>query len=243
MNPAKTLITPFFLILLLTTASHGATDQDVISMTLPESLIQQAISKSLPLLFKAQSDTLNGSIAVDRIENLQLLQNSLSSRITLSGHQLSIITTVAGHDLHMNIGSLTMAFQCNATIRFDAQQQTLYIIPVITGVQSTDKQKTEVASTLALLFNNREFPLKIEKLEPIVTETGNKLLNISMTLHRIDIQPDKVVLSIIPQLTSTAKKNGVESQSLSTPNRESKASAPAQLPLSVFSGASPLNSG
>ena len=118
-----------------------------------------------------------------------------------------------------------------------------HIIPVITGVQSTDKQKTEVASTLALLFNNREFPLKIEKLEPIVTETGNKLLNISMTLHRIDIQPDKVVLSIIPQLTSTAKKNGVESQSLSTPNRESKASAPAQLPLSVFSGASPLNSG
>jgi hypothetical protein len=205
MNPIKTFIPPLLLVLLVATTSFAAPGQEAITMTLPKSLIQEAITKSLPLEFNVQSDTLSGSVSVDKIQDLQLQQNKLSSHITLSGHKLNIVTNIAGHALRMKIGSLTMAFQCETTIRFDAQQQTLYVKPVITELQSTDRQKTDVASALALLFNNREFPIHIEKLRPIAAEAGSKLLSISMIISDIKIQPDSLLLSISPLVEATPK--------------------------------------
>lgn len=54
----------------------------------------------------------------------------MSGHITLSGHELQIVTTIAGHNLRMKIGSLTMGFQCDATLRFDAPTKTLFIKPI-----------------------------------------------------------------------------------------------------------------
>ncbi len=205
MNPIKSLLTSLLLILLTGTLSFAAPKQEAITMTLPASVIKDAIHKTLPLDFKIQSNTLVGSVSIDRIDNLQFQQNKLSSRITLTGHKLNLVTSIAGHDLRMKIGSLTMNFQCDATIRFDKPSQTLYLKPVITELQSTDAQKTDIASTVVLLFNNREFPLQIEKLKPIVTDTGDKLLNISMDIVSITLQPNSLLLSIAPQIVATQK--------------------------------------
>ncbi len=206
MNPIKTFIIPLFFALLISTTSFASPAQEVITMSLPESVIQEIIIKSLPLKTQVQSSSLTGSVSIDKIKNLQLRQNKLSSHITLSGHDLNIVTTIGGHDLRMKIGSLTMGFQCDATIRFDAQKQTLYIKPVISELQSTDKQKTDVASALVLLLNNREFPLQIEKLRPLVADAGSKVLHISMIVSNINIQPDNLLLSIIPQINATPKQ-------------------------------------
>ncbi len=205
MNPIKSFITSLFLILLTGTLSFAAPKQEAITMTLPASVIKDAIHKALPLDFKIQSSTLLGSVSIDKIDNLQFQRNKLSSRITLSGHKLNLVTSIAGHDLRMKIGSLTMNFQCNATIRFDVPSQTLYLKPVITELQSTDAQTTDIASTIVLLFNNKEVPLQIEKLKPIVTDTGDKLLNISMHIASIELRPDSLLLSITPQIIATRK--------------------------------------
>ncbi|MEA3466907.1 MAG: hypothetical protein U9R57_01625 [Thermodesulfobacteriota bacterium] len=205
MNPIKSFITSLFLILLTGVLSFAAPKQEVITMNLPASVIKDAIHKTLPLNFKIQSNTLLGSVSIDKIDNLQFQRNKLSSHITLSGHKLNLVTSIAGHDLRMKIGSLTMNFQCDATIRFDVPSQTLYLKPVITELQSTDAPTTDIASTIVLLFNNIEFPLQIEKLKPIVTDTGDKLLNISMNIASIELRPDSLLLSITPQIIATRK--------------------------------------
>ena len=206
MNPIKAVIIPLFFILLTATTSFAAPGREAITMTLPKSVIQEAIIKSLPLEFEIQSNTLLGSVSIDKIKNLQIQQNKLSSHITLSGHKLNIVTNIAGHDLRMKIGTLTMDFQCDITIRFDAEKQTLYIKPIISELQSTDKQKTDVASALTLLLNNREFPLAIEKLRPIVTDAGSKYLSISMVIADIQLQPDSLLLRITPRIEATSKQ-------------------------------------
>lgn len=201
----KTFFTSLLFILLTGTLSPADSSQEPITMKLPVSVINAAIDKSLPLDFKIQSNTLLGSISIDKIENLKFLQNKLSSRITLSGHNLNIVTSIAGHDLRMKIGTLTMSFQCDATIRFDAPSQTLFLKPIITNLHSSNNQKTDVASAIVLLFNNREFPLQIEKLKPLVTDTGNKSLNISMDITNIELQPGSLLLSITPTIAATKK--------------------------------------
>ena len=175
-------------------------------MNLPISVIKEAIAKTLPMNVPINSKALLGSIAIDEIKNLQFTENKLSAHITLSGQKLNIVTSIAGHDLRMKIGSLTMSFQCDATTRFDSASQTLFIKPVITNLQSTDESKTSVASTIALLFNDQEFPLQIEKLQPIVTDTGKKFLNISMSITNIKLRPDSLLLSIRPIIKTTLKK-------------------------------------
>jgi hypothetical protein len=208
----KTFFTALLFILLSGTLSPADSSQESITMNLPNSVIKAAIDKSLPLDFKIQSNTLLGSISIDKIENLQFRKDKLSSRITLSGHKLNIVTSIGGHDLRMKIGTLTMSFQCDATIRFDAPSQTLFLTPKITDLQSSNNKKTDVASAIVLLFNNREFPLQIEKLTPIVTDIGNKFLNISMDIVNIELQPNNLRLSITPTIEATPKqKNGIES--------------------------------
>jgi hypothetical protein len=202
----KAFLTSLLLVLLTTTLSLATTNKQSISMNLPTSVIKEAVAKSLPLNVPINSKTLLGSIAIDEIKNLQFQENKLSAHITLTGHKLNIVTSIAGHDLRMKIGSLTMNFQCDATTRFDSTSQTLFIKPVITDIQSTDEGKTSVASTIALLFNNQEFPLQIEKLQPIVTDTGKKILNISMNITSINIHPDSLQLSIRPIIEATQKK-------------------------------------
>ncbi len=205
MNAIQTVFIPLLFSLLFTTTSWATPTQEAVTMTLPQSVLQEAISKSLPQEFTLQSSTLLGSLSIDRIHGLQLRKDTLSSHITLTGHQLNIVTTIAGHNLRMKIGSLTMGFQCDATIRFDAETQTLYIKPFISELHSTDKQKTELAAILVPLLNNREFPLPIEKLRPITADTGNKRLSIAMRINDISIQTGRLLLSILPQITSKSK--------------------------------------
>ena len=174
-------------------------------MTLPDSVIKEAIHKILPLTFKLQSNNLLGSVSIDKISNLRFQNNKLSSHITLSGHKLNLVTSIAGHNLRMNIGTVTMNFRCDATIRFDALSQTLYVKPVITEIESTGNQKTDIAATISLLFNNREFPLQIQKLNPLITNTGNKLLNISMLISNIELRPASLLVTIKPKIIVNQK--------------------------------------
>ena len=204
MNPVKTFIAILFL-LLSVTPSDAAPPKQNIKMTLPDSVIKEAIHKILPLTFKLQSNNLLGSVSIDKISNLRFQNNKLSSHITLSGHKLNLITSIAGHNLRMNIGTVTMNFRCDATIRFDALSQTLYVKPVITEIESTGNQKTDIAATISLLFNNREFPLQIQKLNPLITNTGNKLLNISMLISNIELRPASLLVTIKPKIIVNQK--------------------------------------
>jgi len=209
----KPFFTSLFLILLTGTLSFATPDKQAITMNLPGSIVREAIARSLPLQFPIQSETVVGTIVIDKIENLQFKKNKISSYITITGHKLHIVTSIAGHNLRMKIGTLTTSFQCDTTIRFDARRQTLYLRPVITNLRSTDQSKTDVASAVVLLFNNRELPLQIEKLKPIVADTGTKLLSLSMNVSDIALGPESLLLKITPIIKATRKqKNGIKNK-------------------------------
>lgn len=206
MNPANRTLLSLIFFLLTTTSTLATSQQSTITMTLPDSVIKEAIPKVLPLYSKVDSQTLLGSVSIDKVENLQLQKNKISSRITISGHDLNLVTNIVGHDIRMKIGSLTLSFQCDATIRYDSNTQTLYLRPVVTEIQKGNNDKADITSALILLFNNQEFPLQLEKLQPIMADTGNKTLNISMHIADIKIHPGKIQLEITPTIGVNKKK-------------------------------------
>lgn len=197
-------ISLLFLLLSSLFASTALANQPI-AITLPDTLIKEIVEKSLPVNIPIQSKTILGSITVDSIKNLRLHKNKLSGHVTLSGHNLNIVTTIAGHKLKMKIGSLTMSFQCNATVRFDQKSQALYVKPVITDLQSSDKAKTEIASLITQLFNNHEFPLKLNKLKPFAADTGNKILTFAMRVSDVSIHPGEIHLYTTLKVSNLTK--------------------------------------
>ncbi len=206
MNIMRNIFTSFIFIVLTATLSSASADVESIIMKIPDSVINDGIQKALPANFPIESKTILGSVSIDAIKNMQLQKDKFSGQITLSGHELNMVTSIAGHNLRMKIGSLTMTFQCDASIRFDKKSQTLFLKPLITEIRSDDKGKTEVASLLSQLFNNREFPLELNKLKPIIGDTGDKILNISMLISNIEITPGLLLLKLQPVITATSKQ-------------------------------------
>ncbi len=198
--------TALFLLLLSATISMASPhDEQAITITLSNNVVKEAIAKTLPLQFPINSGTIAGSVSIDKIEGLQFRKNALSAHVTLTGHDIQIVTSIAGRDIRLKAGTLTTGFQCDANLRFDASTQTLFIKPVITRLSSTDQNVTDVASAITLLFNNRELPLPMEKLHPIVADTGNKLLTVSMKIASLELGPKNVLLGIIPTIKTVRK--------------------------------------
>ena len=204
MNIKKTL-SIFLFILLSATYSHAESGQQAISMTFPAAVVQDILTKSLPLNMAIDSGSLVGAVSIDAVEELKILQDTFSGKITLSGHRLNIITTIAGQKLRMKIGTLTMSFHCDATIRFEAATGTLYIRPVITELESSENRNGDIASAIVLLFNNREFPVALGKLRPVSRKTEEKTITVAMNISDVSLRPDTLLLSIIPTVSVSSK--------------------------------------
>ncbi len=180
--------------------------QKAITITLPDTVIEEMIQKTLPVNIPLKSQAILGSVSVDAIKNVQLGQDKITGKVTLTGHDIHLITNLLGHNLRMKIGSLTMSFLCDAVIRFDPKKQILFIKPTIKELHSSDQAKTEAASLIAQLFNNQEFPLELNKLQPISADLGEKTLHITIHPHTILVKPGKIELATIPKIKTSPKK-------------------------------------
>jgi hypothetical protein len=184
-----------------------AMGKETVTLRLPEAILTEVLVKTLPILIEQPDGLLSGTITINSIEQLQLADRTLSALIGLTGTDLQVSTTVAGHQLRLNIGSVDMDFALRATLRYDQAQRTLFIVP---QVSELDRQKTsqanETGALLAGLFNGREFPITIDRLQPLVTVAGDKRLIIDLQVEDIIAIPQALVLSLEPTISAAPAK-------------------------------------
>jgi hypothetical protein len=176
----------------------------MITLTVPESVLSQALDKSLPIAIDTNSSTLSGAITLVKISNLQLDDKGLSSRISLKGDDMQLNTEIGGHNIRLNVGSLQLDLQCNAVLRFDPNRRMLFVKPVISDLQaSSTAAQGDINAMLMAFLNNREFPVKMKQMEPLIAETSGKTINISMNIVGIRTQQGVLQFDILPQIQST----------------------------------------
>jgi hypothetical protein len=193
------------LALLIGATGRSAAASEPVTLHLPEATLADILHKALPIPVNQPDGPLSGSITVTSIDELQLSEGSVSALIGLTGNDLQVNTSVAGHQLRVNIGSADLDFALTATLRYDRAQQTLFIVPRVSqqsGGQGAG-QGTDTAALLAGLFNGREFPVAIDRLEPLVTETGDRKLTVELQPVDIAAVPRELVLSLQPVVTAT----------------------------------------
>ena len=205
---ARVIILLFSWIVLLSQNVHAEKNNlEAITLTIPESMLAEAVRQSLPVLIDPGSDTVEGSISIESIDNLQLGDQQISALITLIGNDIKIKTTIAGQQLRLKLGTVKLDFNITADTRYDGSSQTLFIKPTVTDLKTQDGQTgDELGNLLIGLFNGREFPLAIDKLQPIITDTGSKKLAIEMQINNVTISTDLLTMRLLPLIKTIKQK-------------------------------------
>ncbi len=173
----------------------------MITLTVPDCVLSQALDKSLPIAIDTNSSTLSGAITIVKISNLQLQNKGIACRVALKGDDMHLSTEIGGHSIKLKVGSVQLDLQCNAVLRFDPNKQMLFVKPVITDLQaSSTAAQGDINAMLMAFLNNREFPVKMKQMEPLIAETSGKTINISMNIVDIHTQLGTLQFDILPQI-------------------------------------------
>lgn len=188
-------------VLLSNTVQAKNNDTEFLTLSIPESVLAEAVRKSLPFLLDPGSDTVAGSIWIQNIDDLQLEDQQISGIVTMIGNDIQISTSIAGQQLRLKVGTVKLTFNLTAESRFEDASQTLFIKPTVTDLKTEEGQAGDELGVLLIgLFNGREFPLAIDKLQPIITDTGEKKLAIGMRIKNITISRNMLSLHLLPDI-------------------------------------------
>ncbi|MCK9175684.1 MAG: hypothetical protein M0O96_10465 [Desulforhopalus sp.] len=187
---------------LLSGSAFAATRAQPITVTLPESLLKEAIASVVPIQIDPHVHGMRGEIEVKNISNLQISKGHLACRMQLEGRNLGVSTKVGDHKINLNIGSVSVDVNTDSALRFDAQKQILYIRPI---VKSTSDKQGEADSLIAM-FNGNELPIALQELEPLVSQAGDKMLIINGRITDIVAEQDRLVLKLLPTISTRRVK-------------------------------------
>ena len=174
-------------------------------LRLPDTVIAEVVQKCLPFHVSQPSDTLAGQISVEKIENLEFKNDSLAALVTMRGKDVQLNTDIGGHQIRLNVGSVDLGFSLEAAVRFDKERQTLFIRPIVSDINQQGSQNKEVGDLIAALFNDQEFPLALDSLQPIITDIGTKMLIIDMTVDSVELSEKALNLMLTPKASVKVK--------------------------------------
>lgn len=192
-----------FLLLTNLVSTHRATAEEAITLMLPESVIAKSVAAILPLNIDAHSSSVQGDIVIKSIKNFQLSNNQLACRLHLAGTNLSLVAEISGHEIRLNVGAVELDVQANATLRYDAAQQTLFVKPVVKNLSPGGKDaNADIGQALVALLNSKEFPITLQNLDPIIAKSGAKVITIRTHITDIRAQPETLKLSMLPMISA-----------------------------------------
>ena len=193
----------FFAFLIL---SWPVMANDNITLNLPEKVIAQTITAMLPFDIDAHSKNIQGNITIINISGLAITEQHLACQLHIAGSNLVFLTEIAGHEIKLKVGAVEIDFKANAALRFDGAKQTLYIKPVVKDVAATgDGKNGEIGQALIALLNGREFPVSMQKIDPLIAEAGAKIVTISTRIADIQAKEDFLQFQLAPTITSKTK--------------------------------------
>lgn len=199
----KLCLTVGFLLSTFVGSLHATAAEDVITLTLPESVIAKAVTAVLPLRVDAHSKSVQGDIVIKSITDFQLSSNQLACRLRLAGTNLGFVSEIAGHEIKLKVGAVEIDVQTNATLRYDAAQQTLFVKPVVKNLSPGGKDaNADIGQALVALLNGREFPITLQNLDPIVAKSGAKTILINTRFVDIKAQPEALKISLVPLISA-----------------------------------------
>ncbi len=176
--------------------------QDFITMHIPQSIIRQTLTEITPFSVKTTSKNLEGTITIARISKLKLEKNNIFARVKLIGDNLNIITQVANQNIRLQLGRAEVEIDCQVHVRYSAREKTLFLRPVANNFDPAKAlEKGDVGESLLVLFNNKEFPVTMQELKPIIAKTAYTSFIIQTRIRDVRVIKQAIQMIFTPRIT------------------------------------------
>lgn len=179
-------------------------ENDLVTITIPEQVVRQSITESLPLSVKPETGLLAGSLDLDSIDTLELGDNSALVHGLIRGKDLVLTTRIGNRDLRLRLGEVQLPLRCTFTFRFDPQQKNLYITPHLADPASgAPPEQADKAVPVLALLNNREYRLSLANIERFQARVGRTNLALEMEPVDVRVFPGELVVKMKPMVRKT----------------------------------------
>ena len=183
-------------------ATANATPLRDIVLTMPAETVLASLQKVLPLTIPSQNPSLQGNIVLESIERLSINNNVLSVKGVLSGKNLVVATNLAGQNIQLKLGQVTLPMQCDLQTRFDRASGKLFVRPRFTNTGQAQPQNGQAGSLDPLLgaLGSREYPVDLEALQMINLRMGERTIPIAMQPVNITGTDNSLVFRLLPRV-------------------------------------------
>ena len=199
-------IIPILFFLLNSQAPAQVKNLKELTVVVPADSIAKFIQPLLPYRIDVGKN-FSGSFWVKTIENIKVTDNRISFSIHIYGQDVGYSAQIGKQTASFKVGNVNLRNRWEAFLRYDKSKQKLYIKPHVEGPKNK-KELSQGDILLDTLFNalsDLEYPIDINRIQPITTELIDTELTINTQISDVYAANNKLFIEIIP----TAQKKDV----------------------------------
>jgi hypothetical protein len=202
-------ITFILFFLLCSPASGQVKNIKELTVVVPAESIAKFIQPLLPYSIDIGKN-FSGSFWVKSIENIKIAKDRVSFSAHIYGKDIEYSAKIGKQTASFKVGNVNLRNHWEASFRYDKSKKKLYIKPHIEGPQNKKNfsQGDILIDTLFNALGDIEYPIDVNRIQPIVTDLYDTELTINADISDIYADNNKLFIEIIP----TAQKKGANSQ-------------------------------
>lgn|GEM_PF-987746 len=189
------ILTAIFCMSLSIPHSFATTDKKrEITIVIPAEVLASFVNDVLPVQI-TNDRKFSGAIWVKSIDKLELGIDKVSFSVNVHGEDITYTGNIGNLPASLSFGSVDASFNCEASIRYDKENSILYVRPQIVE----KRNRNEVLwPLLVALIGNKEYPVQIQRLKPLIAKFSNKSVIIRMHISNIYTTKNRLFIEIRP---------------------------------------------
>lgn len=198
-----------FLFLLFSPAPGQVKNFKELTVVVPAESIAKFIQPLLPYNINIGKN-FSGTFWVKSIENIKITKDKVSFSAHIYGKDIGYSAKIGKQTASFKVGDVNLRNQWQASLRFDKSKKKLFIKPHIEGPQNKEdfSQGDILIDTLFNALSDMEYPIDVNRIEPITTELYDTELTINTNISDVYADNNKLFIEIIP----TAQKKDANTQ-------------------------------
>ena len=170
-----------------------------LTVVVPAESIAKFIQPLLPYSID-MGENFSGSFWVKSIENIKITKDRVSFSAHIYGKDIGYSAKIGKQTAKFKVGNVNLRNHWEASLRYDKSKKKLYLKPHIESPKNKKdlSQGDILIDTLLDALSDMEYPIDLNKINPITTEIYNTELIIDTEISDIYSNSNRLFIEIIP---------------------------------------------
>ena len=170
-----------------------------LTVVVPAESIAKFIQPLLPYSID-MGENFSGSFWVKSIENIKITKDRISFSAHIYGKDIGYSAKIGKQTARFKVGDVNLRNHWEASLRYDKSKKKLYLKPHIESPQNKDglSQGDILIDTLFDALSDMEYPIDLNKINPITAEIYNTELTIDTKISDVYSNNNRLFIEIIP---------------------------------------------